>query len=235
MTEMTVNSYKGMARRLGDFLETKCGVNLRYSQLLEAIAAVHGQKDWNTLGTTSGRISGAVQATSNNPKGEDTPYLAKPRLGPDVEIESVVENLKRLMDAHIAAGYPIDMPVSENLEDDLPEIPAVAKKAEDRTCFLEPYTVRMDCGDDQEVIILDFECMAEDEEHALEQAQDAYPSGSPVPGSCVIDYSTLNVDEDEVAEWVGMTYLINYDALSDEQQSNWKLRWWHASHSRELD
>lgn len=46
---MYVETLKAQAMRLADYLATKHGVKLKSSSLLEAVAAVHGTRDWNTL------------------------------------------------------------------------------------------------------------------------------------------------------------------------------------------
>lgn len=103
---------------------------------------------------------------------------------------------------------------------------------EDRTDRLLPYFVQVDDGGDEESLILDFNCMAEDDSHAIEQALDAYPSAKLVPRSVKVDYDVLNVDEDDVAEWVGQHYGHNFDAMSPSSQNEWKLRYWWAQHTR---
>jgi len=54
---MSVSDYKIQAERLAKHLATKHGITLKHSSILEALAATHGCKDWNTL---SGLAPGLV-------------------------------------------------------------------------------------------------------------------------------------------------------------------------------
>lgn len=46
---MSASSFKAQAERLAAHLATKHGIKLKSSSMLEAIAAAHGARDWNTL------------------------------------------------------------------------------------------------------------------------------------------------------------------------------------------
>jgi hypothetical protein len=66
---MTVELYKGQAARLSEHLSSVHKVRLKHASTLEAIAAIHNERDWNTLAAgASGR--GAVVATPNRASKE---------------------------------------------------------------------------------------------------------------------------------------------------------------------
>jgi len=64
---MTELAYKTQANRLAEHLSRVHGVKLKRSSLLEAIAALHGQADWNTLlaaGPAPVELTGAPRAAA---------------------------------------------------------------------------------------------------------------------------------------------------------------------------
>lgn len=67
---MLVTDLKTHAKRLGVHLATHHGVRLKHSALLEAVAAIHGARDWNTLAAQSkpGLLQNMVAALSPSPK-----------------------------------------------------------------------------------------------------------------------------------------------------------------------
>lgn len=112
---------------------------------------------------------------------------------------------------------------------------------DDRTDKLLPYSLQFKAleedwvsrdvpDNNQAVIVLNFNCMAEDAEHAIEQVLNAYPYAEVVPDSVDVDFDTLDVDEDDVAEWVGLHYGLNFERMAIETQNEWKLRFWQSSH-----
>ena len=61
--------YKSQAARLGAHLAAKHGIKLKNSNLLEAIAAVHSARDWNTLHARAGSQTDAPHPSSSVRQG----------------------------------------------------------------------------------------------------------------------------------------------------------------------
>lgn len=62
---MTNPVYKGQADRLAAHLAATHGIKLKRSSVLEAIAAVHGARDWNTLSATESLVSGPLSTPAS--------------------------------------------------------------------------------------------------------------------------------------------------------------------------
>lgn len=54
---MTIEFFKAQASRLADHLADKHGIKLKRASVLEAIASVHGVRDWNTLRASAACLS----------------------------------------------------------------------------------------------------------------------------------------------------------------------------------
>lgn len=57
---MTSDIYKQQAKRLSKFLKDRRGLELRHSETLEAIAAIHGKRNWNTLSAADSAVNESV-------------------------------------------------------------------------------------------------------------------------------------------------------------------------------
>lgn len=80
---MTEVLFKQQAARLADHLATKHKLSLKHASTLEAIAAVHGARDWNTLRAMNvpGTAETVVKPRSLAKASEALDYLFPPSLG----------------------------------------------------------------------------------------------------------------------------------------------------------
>ena len=78
---MTESIYKAQAKRLADYLSRVHGVKLKYASMLEAVASMHGQADWNTLVASAPRVSTGISEHSPVPTplgAAPSPYASLP-------------------------------------------------------------------------------------------------------------------------------------------------------------
>lgn len=80
---MSTTDLKTQALRLGAHLASKHGIKLKHSALLEAIAAQHGVRDWNTLEAQS--RPGMVDKVSSF-------IRPRPKLSPSVSLSQLMES-----------------------------------------------------------------------------------------------------------------------------------------------
>lgn len=60
---MTIEFFKAQASRLADHLADKHGIKLKRASVLEAIASVHGVRDWNTLRASAACLSAPLSTS----------------------------------------------------------------------------------------------------------------------------------------------------------------------------
>lgn len=155
---------KNEARRLGKYLTKHLGLELKHSQLLEALAAAKGYADWNTL------------AAKADPEQEEP---AAPELDPGcVQVVLTVEYEPGtdLDEAAMALERELSRSIQDGLLGADYAVATYGYSVDYADSYLLAYRVTVTEDGDT----FDFCCMAEDDEHAEEQALNAYPSASIV-------------------------------------------------------
>jgi len=101
---MTVD-HKVQADRLGEHLANKHGVKLKHASLLEAIAAIHGARDWNTLSARNN----STTAQQPESAGVDANAGATAQFASDAALPRIMARLlcPEVDSIHLCAAGPV--------------------------------------------------------------------------------------------------------------------------------
>lgn len=176
---METKAYVQQARRLEAYVN-KHGCPEAYSEFLEALAAMHGAKDWNTL-------VGTRKATSAASESAVVEEVRLTKIQRQRLIEALLDELDQSMDlndmlAHRRGLLQEGCPGFENLTDS-------------ELCDLASDGVQLPSSTLDELGL--------DDETA-----------KPVVWN-----------DDEVAEWVGLHYRVNFSAEAPTRQAEWRERY----------